>query len=83
MGDTIKIYTAQWCPDCHAAKRALDEKGLEYEEIDIEENPDAVEIIVAARGKRVLPTLELNGKFIDGNRFNRAKFDADLASIMN
>ena len=33
----IKIYTTSWCGPCKMAKRLLDEKGLTYEEIDIEE----------------------------------------------
>jgi len=77
----IKIYTTGWCPDCKAAKRFLDEKGIEYEEIDIENNPDAVATVVSARGKRVVPTLELNGKYMDGNHFNPDKFEKDLQEL--
>ncbi len=73
---------ATWCPDCHAAKRVLDEKGIEYNLVDIEENESAVDIIIAARGKRVLPTLEYKGNFIDGNRFNSQKFEKELAELL-
>ena len=34
---TIKIYTTNWCGYCKAAKRFFDEKGWNYEEINIEE----------------------------------------------
>lgn len=77
------FYTASWCPDCHAAMRALDEKGLEYKLVDIDENPDAVETIIAARGKRVVPTLEYRGRYIDGNRFNREKFEKELEELLS
>ena len=33
----IKVYTTSWCGPCKMAKRLLDEKNLDYTEIDIEE----------------------------------------------
>lgn len=80
--EKITMYTAAWCGDCRAAKRHLVEKGIPFHEIDIDEHPEAVQTVVAARGKRVLPTLEYNGKFIDGNHFNVEKFAKDLAELL-
>ncbi len=78
----LKIYTTSWCPDCHMAKRVLEEKNIEFDEIDIEDNPEAVETIITARGKRVVPTLEYNGKFIDGNHFERNRFEQELEELL-
>jgi len=80
--EKIKVYSTTWCPDCRAAKRVLQEKGLDFEEIDLEEHPEAVSVVVAARGKRVVPTLEYKGKYIDGNHFNPDKFQRDLADLL-
>lgn len=80
--DLVKVYTFQWCPDCRAAKRALAAKGIAFEEIDLDERPEEVPRVVAARGKRVVPTLEYKGKFIDGNHFNQQKFENDLAGLL-
>ncbi len=41
MGKRIVIYTTSWCPDCRAAEKFLQSKGLPYEEIDIGKSPDA------------------------------------------
>ncbi len=82
MTNRLTIYTASWCPDCWAAKRVLDERGLEYDLVDIEETPEAVDIIVKAMGKRVLPTLEYNGEYIDGNHFDQDKFESDLDGLL-
>jgi mycoredoxin len=46
MTKKIVMYTTTWCPDCRAAKKFLASKGLSYEEINIEENPDAAEIVM-------------------------------------
>lgn len=77
----LKMYTAKWCSDCRRAKEFLKERNISYKEVDIEENPGAVDIIIQARGKRVLPTLELKDRFMDGNHFQREKFEADLREI--
>jgi len=78
----VTFYSADWCPDCRAAKRVLEERGIEYREINIDGNPEAVEVIIAARGKRVIPTLELRGRFMDGNHFNHEKFERDLNELL-
>lgn len=55
----IKMYSTSWCADCRAAKMALTKKGLSYEEINIEEQPDAAEYVMSVNGgKRSVPTLQ-------------------------
>ncbi len=34
----IKMYTTIWCSECRQAKRLLNESGIAYEEINIEEH---------------------------------------------
>ncbi len=78
----LTLYSTEWCPDCRAAKQVLHDRGIEYKLIDIERNQEAVDIITAARGKRVVPTLEFTGGFIDGNHFNREKFEKELDELL-
>ncbi len=78
----IKIYTFNWCPDCGAAKRFLKNRGIEYEEIDLDKHPESVETVIAGRGKRVVPTLELDGRFMDGNHFDPEEFEKDLNELL-
>ena len=80
--EKIKLYVTSWCPDCVAAKRVLKEKGIRYDEIDLDTVPGALEIVVAAKGKRVVPTLEYKGKYMDGNHFSQPKFEKDLESLL-
>ncbi|MBI2956427.1 MAG: glutaredoxin family protein [Acidobacteria bacterium] len=68
------MYFAPWCADCRAAKRFLDERGVPYQGVNIEENPDAAELIVEKNdGKRKVPTFE-----VDGRWFAVSPFDPDL-----
>ncbi len=32
----VKVYSTSWCPYCDRAKRLLETKGIEYENINIE-----------------------------------------------
>ncbi|HZH32386.1 MAG TPA: glutaredoxin domain-containing protein [Pyrinomonadaceae bacterium] len=67
----IKMYTTTWCSDCRRAKRFLDESGIAYEEINIEEQDGAAELVMRLNdGKRKVPTFE-----IDGRAFNLSPYD--------
>ena len=36
----IEMYTTAWCGYCHRAKTLLRQKGLAYEEIRVDDQPD-------------------------------------------
>ncbi|WP_424951268.1 glutaredoxin family protein [Deinococcus sp.] len=56
---SLKVYSTGWCPECRVAKMALDKKGIPYQEINIEEVPDAAEYVMSINGgKRSVPTLQ-------------------------
>jgi mycoredoxin len=66
------MYTTTRCGDCRLAKRFLDELGIAYEEVNIDEYPEAVEIVLKATGgKRQVPTLEIDGRFVTASPFSR------------
>lgn len=70
----IRMYFAPWCGDCRAAKRFLEERGVAYEPINIEEDPAAADLIVEKnQGKRKVPTFEVNGRW-----FAVSPFDPEL-----
>lgn len=46
----LKVYTTPWCGDCRLAKAVLDGAGIDYEEIDIDRDPDAVATVLAING---------------------------------
>ena len=61
---TPTVYSTTWCPDCHRAKAFLKDKGVDYQEIDIEATPEAAEIVAKHnQGKHVVPTFEIGGRF--------------------
>ena len=79
MAKKIVIYTTPWCGDCKAAKRFLGERGIAYEEVDIEQRPEAAEIVMNLNdGMRKVPTLDVEGTIVSGDDFNAARFEKDL-----
>ena len=61
---SVRVYTTQWCSDCWRAKRFLREKGVEFTEVDIEQDTQAVELVMAKNdGKRRVPTFEVDGTY--------------------
>ncbi|GCE49545.1 mycoredoxin [Thermosporothrix hazakensis] len=54
----IVMYSTTWCGDCRFAKRWFDSHGIAYDEIDIEQDESAAELVVKLNGgKRVVPTI--------------------------
>ena len=52
------MYTTPWCGYCHRLKGQLDREGITYDIVDIEQQPDAVEIVESANnGSQTVPTL--------------------------
>lgn len=76
----IRMYMTTWCPDCRHAKRFLDERGIAYETINVDEQPEAAALIIEKNnGKRKVPTFEVEGRW-----FSASPFDPDkLAKQLN
>ena len=54
----ITIYSTIWCPDCKRAKSFFGEHRVQYENVDIEENPDGIPFVEKLdQGMRTIPTI--------------------------
>jgi mycoredoxin len=58
------VYSAPWCRDCHIAKRWLAQNNIAFEEINIDETPEAAQEIVRRTGKRAIPQFVVNGEWV-------------------
>ncbi len=75
----IVVYTTSWCRDCRATKKFLDERGIPFEETDIDRHPEAAEIVMKLNdGMRKVPTLDVEGTMVSGDDFNAARLEKDL-----
>ena len=63
----IKIYTSPLCGFCHAAKRLLQQKSVEFTEIDVLAPPDRKpEMIKRAQGRRTVPQIFVGDIHVGG-----------------
>ncbi|MEC7646608.1 MAG: glutaredoxin family protein [Bacteroidota bacterium] len=70
----IKVYGANWCVDCINVKNFLSSKGLDYEDIIITDNINAISLVEKINnGKRIIPTIEIEGKIYSNPGINRLR----------
>ena len=61
----VVVYSKNMCGYCTQAKSWLKTKGIEYKEINIEEQPEAREFVIS-EGHRTMPQIYVDGKRIGG-----------------
>jgi mycoredoxin len=63
MSSLVTMYTTPWCGYCHRLKGQMDREGIEYDVVDIEQQPEAAQIVESANnGNQTVPTLV----YVDG-----------------
>ena len=78
----VKVYTTSWSADCDQAKQFLDDEGIFYEEIDIEQSPVAARIVEQANGgRRIVPTFDIDGTIFSLKPFDWKKLQKELERL--
>ena len=62
----IKVYSTITCHWCVRLKEFLDDKGIEYEDVDVSNDEVAAEEMFEKSGQMGVPQIEINGKMIVG-----------------
>jgi mycoredoxin len=79
MNQTFTMYSTPWCGYCHRLKSQLAREGITFDEVDIEQVPEAAKIVEKANnGNQTVPTLV----FADGTALTNpsvAQVKAQLA----
>jgi glutaredoxin 3 len=64
----VEIYSSQFCGYCMRAKRLLSQKGVEYLDYDVIEDPDKrAEMLQRAPGRTTVPQIFIDGQHIGGS----------------
>lgn len=66
MTADILIYTTRICPYCIMAKRLLDKKGAVYREINVDNDPEAREEMMAITKRRTVPQIYIGDFHVGG-----------------
>ena len=82
--EPITIYSTHWCPDCRRVKHFLKERGVEFQEVNIEHDTDAEDIVLRANNvKRKVPTLKVGDRFFACSPFNAHQLADELNIPLN
>ena len=63
----VKVYSTPTCPWCKKLKDWLNEKGIEYEDIDVASNQGAAQEMIKKSGQMGVPQIEVGDKVIVGS----------------
>jgi glutaredoxin 3 len=80
----IIIYTKDHCPYCRQAKALFNQKGLAFNEIDIEGQPDLrAEMIEKSGGGYTVPQIFINQQHIGGcDDLMALEYQGKLAALL-
>jgi mycoredoxin len=80
----ITVYSTCWCCDCRRAKQFLRERGISFREVNIDETPEAEEIVLRANdGLRKVPTIEVDGRLFGLSPFDPYRLAEELKIPVN
>jgi len=62
----IEMYTTRWCGYCVRAKTLLDSRGLEFDEIPLDDDPGFRRRLLDLTGGWTVPQILIDGRPIGG-----------------
>ena len=72
----VKVYSTSACPFCTMVKNFLREHGIEFEDINVQENHEAAREMIKISGQTGVPVTEIDGEVIIG--FNEKRLREEL-----
>lgn len=69
----VTVYTTPTCQYCTAVKNYLDQKGINYDEIDVSEDQTAAQKLMNQTGQKGVPQIDIDGNYIVG--YNKQEID--------
>ena len=80
----ITVYGSNWCGDCRRAKRFLQDRGIAFQEVNIEDSPEAAALVMKVNdGRRKVPTIEIDGRYFSCSPFDPYRLAEELKIPLN
>lgn len=80
----LTVYSTTWCCDCRRVKQFLRERHVAFREVNIDEAPDAEELVLRVNnGRRKVPTIEIEGRYFACSPFDPHKLADELKIPLN
>ena len=62
----VKVYSTPTCPACKQTKEFLHEKKIEFQEINVAEDQNALQEMIQKSGQMAVPVTDIDGEIITG-----------------
>jgi len=73
------MYSTSWCVDCRRAKQFLRERGVNFVEVNIDEDVDAEDLVLEVNeGRRKVPTIKVGDRFFACSPFDPYLLSSEL-----
>lgn len=80
----ITMYTSPFCGDCRRAKLFLQERGVAFREVNIEQSSEAEALVMRVNdGRRKVPTFEVSGRYFSVSPFDPYQLADELKIPLN
>jgi glutaredoxin len=60
----VRLFIKPYCGWCHKAMRWLNQRGIDYETIDVTTDESAMAEMVRLSGQELAPVIEVNGQVL-------------------
>ena len=60
----IRLFIKPYCGWCHKATRWLDDRGVEYETVDVMADETAYEEMMRLSGQELAPVIDVDGRIL-------------------
>lgn len=62
----VTVYTTNTCPYCVMLKNYLEAQSIDYKDVDVQQNPEAMQYVVNKTGQMGVPQSQVNGEWVLG-----------------
>ena len=69
----VRVFSTATCPYCVTLKTYLEEKGIEYEHIDVSVDKEGAQEMIKKSGQMGVPVSDINGEIVIG--FDKGKIN--------
>jgi mycoredoxin len=82
--EEITMYSTTWCVDCRRAKQFLRDRGVNFVDVNIDEDVDAEDLVFEVNeGRRKVPTIKVGDRFFACSPFDPYQLSSELNIPLN
>ncbi len=62
----VTVYSTNWCGFCERAKALLAQRGIEFDEVSLDDNPAFRDRVFELSGRLTVPLITIDGRPVGG-----------------